>query len=161
MATSNPAEPGFVSELGIVRMSSDVTSDLDTPIARLAEGDRSAFTPAFRLLWPRMRDLCRSLLKNEADAADAAQQALEKVLTRSAEYDRSRPALPWALAIAAWECRTLLRKRSRRRELPEDLAPERSTEPSEEGFAHPTLRKRRERALSRPREAFRKLYGLE
>ena len=35
------------------------------------------------------------------------------------EYDRARPALPWALAIAGWECRTLARKRSRRREISE------------------------------------------
>jgi len=42
----------------------------------------------------------------------------------AAEYDPDRPALPWALAIAGWECRTILRKRSRRREVAEDLAPE-------------------------------------
>jgi RNA polymerase sigma-70 factor (ECF subfamily) len=169
--------------------------DLDALVARLADGDRSAFTPAFQILWPRVRDLCRSMLKNDADAADAAQQAMEKVLTRSAEYDRERPALPWALAIAAWECRTTLRKRGRRRELSEDLVPDQGFDCSDDDFAErqlvqramavmgqlsavdretlfatffdeaatasgPTLRKRRERALSRLRDAFRRLYGL-
>jgi len=176
-------------------MNLDSNSDLDALVARLADGDRSAFTPAFQILWPRVRDLCRNMLKNEADAADAAQQAMEKVLTRSAEYDRQRPALPWALAIAAWECRTALRKRVRRREVSDEFVPDASSERSDDDFAQrqlvqravdvmgqlsavdretllatfldeassasgATLRKRRERALSRLREAFKRLYGL-
>lgn len=175
-------------------MSNEANPDLDALVARLADGYRSAFTPAFQLLWPRVRDLCRSMLKNEADAADAAQQSLERILTRSAEYDRARPALPWALGIAAWECRTALRKRGRRRELPDEAAPE--ARQSEEDFAErqliqravqamgelspmdqetlvatffdeaatasgATLRKRRERALTRLRDAFKRLYGLD
>lgn len=57
------------------------------------------------------------MLKNEAEAADAAQQAMERILVRAGDYDPARPALPWALAIASWECRTLQRKRTRRREV--------------------------------------------
>ena len=169
-------------------------ADLDSLLYRLAEGERAVFTDVFRSLWPRMLRLCQSLLKNEADAADAAQQALEKVLTRCQEYDRTRPALPWALGIAAWECRTLSRKRARRRELPEDTGQLAANETEDElvrrelmqaavaalGELSPedrealvatdweeaasvsgaTLRKRRERALKRLRESFRRLYGL-
>ena len=176
-------------------MSSDQNADLDSLVVRLAEGDRSAFTAVFRILRPPLLRLCTSMLKNEADAADAAQQAMEKVLTRCSQYDRKRPALSWALAIAAWECRTLLRKKSRRRELPEDRAPEALVDGSEEQLAErqlmgaavdalgelspadrdalvatfweeapnvsgATLRKRRERALKRLRDTFRRLYGL-
>jgi RNA polymerase sigma-70 factor (ECF subfamily) len=135
------------------------------------------------------------MLKNDADAADAAQQALEKVLTRCSDYDRTRPGMPWALAIAAWECRTFARKRTRRRELPEDRAPELAIGSEEElaqrelmqaavaalGELSPkdrealvatyweeatnvtgtTLRKRRERALKRLRDTFKRLYGLD
>jgi uncharacterized protein (DUF305 family) len=68
-------------------------------IAYLADGDRSAFTPVFEALWPRVRAPCLSLLKHPEDAADAAQQAMEKILTRAADYDRSRTAPPWALAM--------------------------------------------------------------
>jgi RNA polymerase sigma-70 factor, ECF subfamily len=117
------------------------------------------------------------------------------VLTRCQEYDRSRPALPWAMAIAAWECRTLAKKRSRRRELPEEHAPELASG-SEEELVHQqllsaavsslgqlseddraalvatfweeaasvegaTLRKRRERALRRLRDTFKRLYGID
>jgi RNA polymerase sigma-70 factor (ECF subfamily) len=94
--------------------------DLDRCIVRLADGDRAAFTPAFEALWPRVRRLCLTLLKHEGDADDAAQQAMEKILTRAVDYDPCRPALPWALAIAAWECRTIARRKQRRREVGAD-----------------------------------------
>lgn len=87
-------------------------------MVRLADGDRSVFTQVFELLGPRIHRLCRALLQNQADAADAAQEAMQKILERAPlDYDRARPALPWALAIAGWECRTLARKRARRREV--------------------------------------------
>jgi RNA polymerase sigma-70 factor (ECF subfamily) len=162
-------------------MSTDPKAQLDSLLVQLAEGDRAAFTSVFRILWPPVLRLCRSMLKNDADAADAAQQALEKILTRCGDYDRERPAMPWALAIAAWECRTFARKRARRRELPEDQAPELmqaathalgELSPQDRetlvatfwgeatNVAGATLRKRRERALTRLREAFKRLYGL-
>lgn len=176
-------------------MTPDQKAPLDALLAQLADGDRAAFTPVFHILWPPVLRLCRSLLKNDADAADAAQQALQKVLTRSADYDRTRPALPWALAIAAWECRTFARQRMRRREIPVERAPELGTGSEEElaqrelmqaavealgelsapdrealmatfweeasNVSGATLRKRRERALKRLRDTFKRLYGLD
>lgn len=171
-------------------------SDLDRLLARLSEGDRSAFSDAFRLLWPPILRLCKGMLHNEADAEDAAQEAMQKIFSRSLEYDASRPALPWALAIAHWECRTLRQKRRRRREDPEPAANQLATADAEERHIEhrlvldamsaldtlseldretlmasfweqatsatgPTLRKRRERALTRLRAAFRRLYGLD
>lgn len=98
----------------------DPSADLNALLARLADGDRTVFAEVFRLLWPPIHRLCRAYTGSLADAEDAAQQAMEKVLTRAADYDATRPALPWALAIAGWECRTLLRKRHRRREVPSE-----------------------------------------
>jgi len=63
--------------------------------------------------------LCLGMLKNEADASDAAQQAMGKILQRASDYDGKRSGMAWALAIAGWECRTILRRRDRRRELPD------------------------------------------
>lgn len=91
-------------------------TDLDRLVQSLAEGDRSAFTPSFRLLWPPVLRLCQGMLRSDVDAEDAAQLAMEKILTRSSDYDPVRPALPWALAIASWECRTIRRRHLRRRE---------------------------------------------
>ena len=99
-------------------MSTELNT-LDVLMARLADGERAVFTRVFELLWEPIYRLCVSLLKHEADASDAAQEAMHKILERASDYDRTRPAMPWAMAIAAWECRTMARKRARRREAPE------------------------------------------
>lgn len=105
-------------------MTGTEPTDLNALMARLAEGDRAAFTPVFRALWPRVQRLCSRLVHSEADAEDAAQQAMEKILSRASEYDPKRAALPWALGIAGWECRTLRKRQARRRELSDEAAPE-------------------------------------
>lgn len=172
--------------------------ELDELMVRLAKGDRAVFSEVFGLLWGPIQRLCQSLLKHEADAQDAAQEAMQKILERASDYDPKRPALPWALAIAGWECRTLRRKRGRRREAGEvgltnlpaggdgdhdaerrfverDLANAAvaalgNLSPVdqevlvatfwEEAGSGPTMRKRRERALVRLRDTFRRLYAL-
>lgn len=106
--------------------------ELRVLLVRLADGDRSVFSAVFRRLWAPTQRFCRSVLGNEADAADAAQEAMAKILARASDYDAARPPLPWALAIAAWECRTLRRKRLRRREATEDETHEPSTQNTEE-----------------------------
>jgi RNA polymerase sigma-70 factor (ECF subfamily) len=171
-------------------------ASLDILMVRLADGDRSVFGEVFERVWSPVFRLCSSLLKNDADAADAAQEALEKILERASDYDRLRPALPWALAIAAWECRTILRKRGRRGEVSDERLPEFAGEHPETELIQrdlaaaaltavselsetdrevlmatfgeecasvtgATLRKRRERALNRLRDTFRRLYGIE
>jgi RNA polymerase sigma-70 factor (ECF subfamily) len=93
------------------------SNSLDALMARLADGDRAVFTRVFEGLWGPISRLCTTLLENDADAADAAQEAMQKILERASDYDKGRPALPWAMAIAAWECRSLSRKRTRRREV--------------------------------------------
>ncbi len=112
---------------------------LDSLMARLAEGDRSSFTQVFEQLWPVVFRLCRAILKHEADASDAAQQAMEKIFVRASDYDASKKAIPWALAIASWECRTILRKRGRRREVPEGDAEVALTPGSDDDHAQQEL----------------------
>jgi RNA polymerase sigma factor (sigma-70 family) len=90
--------------------------ELQRCLARLADGDRAAFRPVFELAWPRVQKLAARLLPHAADAEDAAQLALVKVFERAGEYDRTRDALAWIVAIAGWECLTLRRKTTRRRE---------------------------------------------
>lgn len=98
-----------------------VPGDLDAWMARLAEGDRSVFTPVFQALWEPTLRLCVRITGSQADGADAAQAAMVRILERASEYDCKRPALPWALGIASWECRTLLARRRRRGETGEQL----------------------------------------
>jgi RNA polymerase sigma-70 factor (ECF subfamily) len=87
-------------------------------LVRLADGDRSAFDPLFAEAWPLVRDLCRRALGDAVDADDAAQEAMIRVLSRAPEFDATRDATTWILAIAGWECRTVRRRRARRRDAP-------------------------------------------
>ncbi|HMI94725.1 MAG TPA: sigma factor [Polyangiales bacterium] len=89
-------------------------------MVRLAAGDRSAFEPAYELLWPVLRHFAQRMLADDAAADDAAQSALLKVFTRCSELDVERDALTWTLGITAYECRTLRRQQARRREVGED-----------------------------------------
>lgn len=171
-------------------------SELDGLLKALAEGHREAFTPAFQLLWPAISRLCTGVMGGEADGADAAQTSMLRILERANEYDWHRPALPWALGIATWECRTLLKRRARLRETSDEKPNESDGgQAAEEQEQHvllsaaiealgtlseadqqtlistywetasdvsgATLRKRRARALTRLRDAFRRLYGLD
>ncbi len=125
---------GIAGNLGIETMPIE-EEQLDALMTRLADGDRAVFTRVFELLWSPIHRLCTSLLKNEADAADAAQEAMQKILERApADYDRTRAAMPWALAIAGWECKTIARKRGRRREIDEEPGEMRASSDAEEAI---------------------------
>src|SRR5882724_11718003 len=91
--------------------------DLNALMARLGDGDRSAFGAVFRLLWPPTLRLCLSMLKNDADANDAAQQGMEKVFSRASDYDPSRHRRHGAtLRVGQGHARRHLLGRNRRRE---------------------------------------------
>jgi len=82
-------------------------------MARLADGDPAAFDSVFEAAWPMLRKYCARALGSVADADDAAQRALMKMLEQAPNYDRTRPALAWALGFAYWECRTEQTRRRR------------------------------------------------
>ncbi len=168
---------------------------LDQLMKELSEGNRGVFTHVFQKLWGPTRILCIKLMGGDSDGDDAAQTAMLRIFERANEYDPRRPALPWAMGIASWECRTLLRRRARLRET--DALPSESDDgaavneqdqrllvgaakealgtlsasdqealistywETASGVSGATLRKRRERALTRLRDAFRRLYGLD
>lgn len=170
-------------------------SEVDVLMGKLADGDRAAFSPLFRALWTPALRVCQRMVHAEADAADAAQAAMMKILERAGEYDKKRPALPWALGIAAWECRTLMKRQQRLKETAEEpqLSDGGATADEVEqkllvsaamhamgelsaadqetltatywdtaaSAGGATLRKRRERALTRLRDTFRRLYGID
>lgn len=81
-------------------------TELDDLFRRVADGDRSAVEPAFRLLWPIVRRYCASKTRDESCADDAAQSTLVKMFEQAVHYDPTKPAIAWALALAYWECRT-------------------------------------------------------
>jgi RNA polymerase sigma factor (sigma-70 family) len=100
-------------------------TELSAWMARLADGDREPLSRTLARLLPELLRLTRSILRDPADADDAAQRALVSVFARAQEFEPGRDALAWALGIAAWECRTILRTRARRRDdgaMPEQIA---------------------------------------
>ena len=80
-------------------------------MARLADGDRSAFAPVFETLWPLLAGFARKITRDASEAEDAAQQALLKVFEYAHRYDAAQDAAAWALAITANECHAARRKR--------------------------------------------------
>src|SRR5579883_1012539 len=77
-------------------------------MGRLADGDRAAFEPLFRALWPRGLAAARRVL-DEGAAADAAQSTMMKVFAHAPSFRRGSPLLPWFWAIAANEIRATRR----------------------------------------------------
>jgi RNA polymerase sigma-70 factor (ECF subfamily) len=94
----------------------DARAQIRVLLTRLADGDRAAIEPAFDALWPLVQRFCARALPNDADADDAAQQAIVRAFDRVADYDRRRDALAWVLTIASYEVLTLRRRIQRRRE---------------------------------------------
>ncbi len=86
--------------------------ELDGWMARVAVGDRAAFDPLFRALYPRALRLARQKLAPD-QAADAAQQILMTLFARASEFEAGRPALPWFYACAANEIHSAKRKAAR------------------------------------------------
>lgn len=83
---------------------------LNAAMVRLADGDRSAFSAVFEALWPLLHGFARALLRDPAEAEDAAQHALVKVFEHAPRFDPQRDAATWAIAIAANECRAARRR---------------------------------------------------
>jgi RNA polymerase sigma-70 factor (ECF subfamily) len=104
-------------------VDADGRAALQRDLTALAGGDRAAFDPVFRLLWPLLRGFAGRCLP-AAEAEDAAQEALLRVFSRASEFDPRRSALSWVLGIAAWEIRTVWTRARRRKEEPAKAMPE-------------------------------------
>jgi RNA polymerase sigma-70 factor (ECF subfamily) len=92
-------------------------AELDALMARLAQGDRSAFDPLYAALRTRAARIAPD---------DVAQNALLKVFARASEFTPGRPCLPWFYAIVANELRAASRRSARLQflEEPPDVASE-------------------------------------
>jgi len=111
---------------------------LQQEMTALARGDRSAFDPLFRRLWPLLRGFAARCL-TAADAEDAAQEALLLIFSRASEFDPGRDALAWVLGVAGWQIRTHRTRARRRRELAAGEVPDRadrSPSPEQLAIAH-------------------------
>jgi len=127
----------IVAARSAIRENSGVTphtrAEIQRLLKRLANGDRTAIVPSFEALWPVLRSFSARALGNDADAEDAAQQALMKLYAQVNDFDSSRDSLAWVFAIVTYECRTIRRRKQRKREvMDESLAACEATDVSPE-----------------------------
>lgn len=74
----------------------------DAELAALAlAGDREAFGELVERYAGQARRVARAVLRNEADADDAAQDAFLSALKNLGRYDAGRPFGPWLMRIVA------------------------------------------------------------
>jgi RNA polymerase sigma factor (sigma-70 family) len=92
-------------------------SNLEALVARLADGDRTAFDPLYEALWPLVRRLADRMLLGSPEAEDAAQEAMTKLFSQVSRFEHGRSVTSWVLAITAYECKTLRQRQRRRREM--------------------------------------------
>jgi RNA polymerase sigma factor (sigma-70 family) len=78
-------------------------------MSRLSQGEREAFDPLFRALYPRALRFARIKLA-EDQAADAAQSVMTKVFARASAFEPGKPVLPWFYAALANELRSMQRR---------------------------------------------------
>src|SRR5207244_6411245 len=94
-------------------------------------GARVALDRLLRRHYDRVHALCRRLTGNDADAVDAAQEALIAIVRGLPRFDGTARFGTWAYRVATNACLDELRRRSRRPEpgLPDEL-PARPGSPS-------------------------------
>jgi RNA polymerase sigma-70 factor (ECF subfamily) len=68
--------------------------------ARAKAGDSQAVQALVREYYPRIKGLCRAILRHDQDAEDAAQEVFVRMQEKLALYDASRPFAPWLLQLA-------------------------------------------------------------
>lgn len=109
---------------------------MDAKLAQMVQqGNREAFGQLVRRYGPRARIVCLTILGNQQDADDAAQDGFLTALAKIATYDPSRPFGPWLMKVVVNEARDLARKRKVRmvEEIPEDSV---SSLPKPDDVAH-------------------------
>lgn len=91
------------------------TSDTNL-LARIAEGDREAFSELYDRYGGRVFGLASAMLRNEAEAEDVLQETFWQVWSRAAQFDAGRGSpLAWLILIARSRCLDHLRRDDKRR----------------------------------------------
>ena len=109
---------------------------LNRNMAALADGERRAFDPVYRTLWPVLVRFVAVMSTDRVIAEDIAQQALLRILGRASTFDRTQDALAWSMTIAVNEYRSYRRKFGNRAADPRDWAlPESVDDDSPEAIA--------------------------
>ena len=99
-----------------------ITTCSDKHLARRAgNGDEAAFATLFERYHRRLERYCRSIVRHDEDARDAAQSAMAKALVGLRRNDGALHLQPWLFRIAHNEAITVLRGRPAHVALDDDL----------------------------------------
>ena len=101
-------------------------------VAAAQAGDRAALDALLRRHYDRIFALCRRMTGQDADAADAAQDALLAIVRGLPRFDGRAQFGTWAYRIASNACIDELRRRNRR---PDPGLPDLEHEPRDPGPA--------------------------
>jgi RNA polymerase sigma-70 factor, ECF subfamily len=96
-------------------MAEQAPDDDDAALAqRFREGDEDAVRDVYRRYAGAMYTSARWLLRDDARAADAVQQAFLQAWRSAASFDTSRPLSPWLFQITRRVCIDAIRRARRR-----------------------------------------------
>ena len=84
-------------------------------IERVLAGDTHAYAHLVQKYQARIRGYCLGVLKNQAEADDAAQEIFIKAYRALGSFQGNAAFMTWIYRIAVNHCRDLLRSESRRR----------------------------------------------
>ena len=90
------------------------TADDTELIERAQKGDQGAFDTLLRQHYNQIYAICRRLAGNEADAQDAAQEALITLVRRIDRFDGRSKFTTWMYRVVTNACLDELRRRGRR-----------------------------------------------
>ena len=92
-------------------------------MAAAGRGDRDALNTLLRRHYRSLHAVCRRLAGNDADAADAAQEALLAIVRGLPGFDQRSRFATWAYRVTVNACLDELRRRSRRPVPVDDTGP--------------------------------------
>lgn len=142
----------------------------DVLVERVLAGDCAAFEALMRRHNTRMFRIARSILRDDAEAEDAVQDAYLRAYVKLAQYERSSRFAGWLARIAVNEALARLRHRSRRAierveatastESASVLPLTRQLDTPEDRMANDELRRLLEQSIDELPDAFRTVFVL-
>lgn len=119
-------------------MVMDEQTDQELVSACLA-GNREAFSRLVERYQDAVYGLAVSMTRNQADAADMAQDAYIRAFTKLAQYNPEHSFKSWLLRICANQTKNLFRKRVNRRRIEDEYHVESSIRTEDEGHDYHEL----------------------
>jgi RNA polymerase sigma-70 factor, ECF subfamily len=115
---------------GVATIAAIPPVDDPTLLAAAQAGERGAMDRLLRQHYDRVYALCRRIAGNDADAADAAQEALIAIVKGLPRFDGRSSLSTWIYRVTTNACLDELRRRGRR---PQPALPDHETAPMVRG----------------------------